>query len=134
MLKLSPLLLYSIDKFLSTNPEMQRVTTVHCHECMHYKGTVTSATGTAEIALSNALLEELAGLRVAYATFLGRYKEEVQNSAEAQLKLVKTLQWPISGANHSFQPCFDTLIKEKVSQFNITYLKRTYDIFPHDVR
>ena len=101
---------------------------------MHYKQTEISATGTAEVVLSDALLEEFAGLRVAYATFLGRYKEEVQSSAEAQLELAKTLQWLISGASHSFQPCFETLIKEEVSQFNITYLKRTYDIFPHDVR
>ena len=112
---------------------MQRATTVHCHECMHYKQTAISATGTAEVVLSDALLKEFAGLRVAYGAFLRKYKEEVQNSPEAQEELVKTLQWLIPGANHSFQPCFYTLIKEEVSLFNITYLKRTSDILPEDV-
>lgn len=125
------LLLYSIE---ITNPETQRATTVHCHECMHYKETVISTTGTTEVVLSDALLKEFVDLRMAYATFLRKYKEEVQNSAEAQEELFKTLQWLISGANHSFQDCFEKLIKEEVSHFNITYLKRTCDIFPHDVR
>lgn len=126
-------LFYTIDEFLPTKPETQRATTAHCHECMHYKEPETSAIGTTKVVLSDALLREFAALRMAYATFLCKYKEEVQTSVEAQSKLFKTLKWLIQSADHSFQPCFETLIKKEVSLFNITYLKQACDIFPEDV-
>ena len=85
---------------------------------------------------SDELLEELAGLRIAYARFLRRYKKVLQGSPEAQEEFVETVPGVIRrelGPDHSFQSYFSTLIDEEVSLFNITYLKKLCDIFPDDV-
>ena len=55
---------------------------------------------------SNELMEELVGLRVAYARFLRRYKKVLQDNAEAQEEFVKTVPGLILrelGPDHSFQ-------------------------------
>ena len=87
---------------------------------------------------SDELLEELAGLRIAYARFLRRYKKVLQGSPEAQEEFVETIPGVIHREhgpdyNCNFQSYFSTLIDEEVSLFNITYLKKLCDIFPDDV-
>ena len=82
------------------------------------------------------LVEELVGLRVAYARFLRRYKKVLQDNAEAQEEFVETVPGVIRRElrpDHSFQSYFSALIDEEVSLFNITYLKKLCDIFPDDV-
>ena len=85
---------------------------------------------------SEELLEELVGLRISYASFLRGYKKILQGSADAQEEFVETVPGVIRrelGPDHSFQSYFNTLIDEEVSLFNIIYLKKLCDIFPHDV-
>ena len=85
---------------------------------------------------SEELLEELAGLRISYATFLQKYKKVIQDNAEAQKEFVETVPGVIHrelGPDHSFQSYFKTLIDEEVSLFNITYLKEFCRIFHGDV-
>ena len=82
------------------------------------------------------LVEELVGLRVAYARFLRKYKNVLQSSPEAQEEFVETLPGLLGrppGPDCSFQSYFDTLIDEEVSLFNITYLNKICEIFPDDV-
>ena len=85
---------------------------------------------------SDELLEEFVGLRISYAAFLRRYKKILQGSAEAQEEFVETVPGVICkelGPDHSFHSYFSTLIDEEVSLFNIIYLKKLCNIFPHDV-
>ena len=83
-----------------------------------------------------ALVEELAGLRFAFAKLLRNYEKKLRHSPEAQEEFVEFLPRLFHRAveDHSFQSHFDTLIEEEVSLFNIFYLKRICGIFPEDVR
>ena len=87
-----------------------------------------------QITVPDKLVDELATLRIDYARFLRRYKRALQNSPEAQEEFVETLPGLLHRRLSSdFQSCFDTLVDEEVSLFNITYLKRICNIFPEDV-
>ena len=87
--------------------------------------------------IPNALVEELADLRIAYAKLLRNYEEKLRKSPEAQEEFVKFLPRLLRGRNVSsdqtFQFLFDKLIEEEVSLFNIHYLKQICGIFPEDV-
>ena len=89
-----------------------------------------------QVDVPEALVEELAGLRFAFAYLLYRYENELHNSPEAQEEFVKFLprlfHRPVE--DHSFQSHFNTLVEEEVSLFNIFYLKQLCIIFPKDVR
>ena len=82
------------------------------------------------------LVEELFGLRVAYASFLREYKKILQGSVNAQEVFVETVPVLIDRelrSDLSFQSYFNTLIDEEVSLFNITGLKKLCVIFSDDV-
>ena len=83
----------------------------------------------------DALVEELADLRFAFAKLQRNYEKQLRNSPEAQEEFVEFLprlfRRPVE--DHSFQSHFNTLIEEEVSLFNIFYLKRLCSIFPEDV-
>ena len=89
-----------------------------------------------QIDVPEALVEELAGLRFAFANLLYRYENELHHSPEAQEEFVKFLPRLFRRAveDHSFQSHFNTLVEEEVSLFNIFYLKQLCSIFPEDVR
>ena len=82
-----------------------------------------------------ALVEELADLRFAYANLIYSYEEELQKSPESQEKFVKFLPRLFHRAieDRSFQSHFNTLVEEEVSLFNTHYLKKFCTIFPKDV-
>ena len=87
--------------------------------------------------VSDELLEDLAHLRVDYASLLCEYKNVLESSPEAQKKFVDTLPGLLGrslGSDHSFQSYFNKLVDEEVSLFNITYLKELCRIFPAGVR
>lgn len=94
------------------------------------------------IVVPDEVLEELADLRFAYARLLHKYKHEVQSSPEAQKAFVEALS-PLyrraqirpfmterHDSDHAFQSCFDKLVEEEVSLFNIYYMKKLCRIFP----
>ena len=90
-----------------------------------------------QFVVSEELLENLADLRVEYASLLCEYKNVLERSPEAQKKFVDTLPGLLGrspGPDHSFQSYFDKLVDEEVSLFNITYLKKLCRIFPADVK
>ena len=90
-----------------------------------------------QFVVSDELLEDLADLRVDYASLLYEYKNVLESSPEAQKKFVDTLPGLLGrslGPDHSFQSCFNKFVDEEVSLFNITYLKNLCRIFPADVR
>ena len=80
------------------------------------------------------LVEELATLRMNYASLLHRYKKELKSSRKAQKTLIEIL----SGLDHSdvadFDSSYCTLKNEKSSLFNTFYLKKFCDSFPGKVR
>ena len=84
------------------------------------------------------LVEELADLRVAFAMLLRSYEKEHLDSSEAQDELVALLPRLFckerSSSNPDFKSNFDKLVEEKVSLFNIHYLKSIRSTFPEDVR
>ena len=84
----------------------------------------------------DALLQELVGLRASFASFLFKFKQVFKASPDVQETFVGMLQGMLPGTFTSFKECFDTLIKEEVSLFNITYLKQicTQSVFPENVR
>ena len=87
--------------------------------------------------VSDELLEDLANLRIDYASLLCEYKNVLESSPEAQKKFVDTLPGLLGrslGPDHSFQSYFNILVDEEVSLFNITQLKQFCHIFPADVR
>ena len=89
-----------------------------------------------QIVVPNKLLEDLAALRVGFATFLREYKNVLENSPEAQKRFVDTLSRFLRrslGPDHSFQMYFNIVVDEEVSLFNITYLEMFCNIFPADV-
>ena len=87
------------------------------------------------VVVPEALVEELADLRFAFANLIYSYEEELQKSPEAQEKFVKFLPHLFHRAveDHSFQSHFKTLIEKEVSLFNTHYLKRICGIYPEDV-
>ena len=90
-----------------------------------------------QLVVSDNLLEDLADLRVDYASLLCEYKNVLESSPEAQKKFVDTLPGLLGrslGPDHSFQSYFYKFVDEEVSLFNITYLKKLCRIFPADVR
>ena len=90
-----------------------------------------------QFVVSDELLEDLADLRVEYASLLYEYKNVLECSPEAQKKFVELLPGLIGrslGPDCNFQSYFNKLIDEEVSLFNITYLKKLCRIFPADVR
>ena len=90
-----------------------------------------------QFVVSDDLLEDLANLRVDYASLLCEYKNVLESSPEAQKKFVDTLPGLLGrslGPDHSFQSYFNKLVDEEVSLFNITYLKQLCRIFPADVK
>ena len=90
-----------------------------------------------QIVIPDELLEDLAALRVGYASFLYEYKNVLESSPEAQKKFVDTLPGLLGrsfGPDHSFQSYFNKRVDEEVSLFNINYLETFCNIFPADVR
>ena len=82
------------------------------------------------------LVDELASLRLGYASFLHKYKKQLQNCSEAQEEFVETLPGLLHrklSSERNFQSYFDTLVEEETSLFNITYLKHFCNLFPEDV-
>ena len=90
------------------------------------------------VVVPEALVEELADLRFAFAKLLRNYEKQLRHSPKAQEEFVEFLPrlFPkgLKSEDHSFQSHFDTLIEEEVSLFNIHYLKRICAIFPKDVQ
>ena len=90
-----------------------------------------------QIVVPDELLEDLANLRVGYASFLYEYKNVLESSLEAQKKFVDTLPRLLRrslGPDHSFQSYFNKLVNDEVSLFNINFLKTLCNRFPADVR
>ena len=88
------------------------------------------------VVVPEALVEELADLRFAFAKLIYNYEKQLHCSPEAQEEFVKFLPRLFHRAveDDSFQPHFNSLIEKEVSLFNIFYLKRICHIFPEDVR
>ena len=84
----------------------------------------------------DALIEELADLRIAFAKLIRNYEKLLHNSPETQEEFVAFLPRLFRRAveDHSFQSHFNTIVEEEVSLFNIFYLKQLCSIFPEDVR
>ena len=89
-----------------------------------------------QFVVPDALIKELADLRIAFAKLIRNYEKQLQNSPEAQEKFVKFVSRLFHRAveDHSFQSHFNTLVEEEVSLFNIVYLKQLCSIIPEDVR
>ena len=85
-----------------------------------------------------ALVEELADLRIAFAKLLRNYEKKLHSSPEAQNEFIEFLPrlFPrgLNIESHSFQSFFNKLIEEEVSLFNTHYLKQLCSVFPEDVR
>ena len=89
------------------------------------------------IIVPDELVDQLASLRIGYASFLRNYMRELENSPKTQEEFVKTLPRLLHrelSSDLNFQACFDMLINEEVSLFNISYLKHFCIIFPQDTR
>ena len=82
----------------------------------------------------DALLHELAGLRISFGLFLHRFEQVLKTNPGAQEAFVGTLQRILRRTFANFQECFNTLIQEEVSLFNITYLRQICIVFPDNVR
>ena len=92
--------------------------------------------GEQQVEVPDALVEELADLRIAFAKLIRNYEKQLHNSPEAQEEFVAFLPRLFHRAveDHSFQSHFNILVEEEVSLFNIFYLKQLCSIFPEDVR
>ena len=84
----------------------------------------------------DALVEELADLRFAFAKLIHNYEKQLRSSPKAQEEFVAFLPrlFHRTVEDHSFQSHFNTLVEEEVSLFNIFYLKQLCSIFPEDIR
>ena len=87
-----------------------------------------------QLVVPDALLQELTGLRISFGFFLHRFEQVLRTSPGAQEAFVGTIQRILHRAFDSFQECFNTLIEEEVSLFNITYLRQICIVFPDSVR
>ena len=87
------------------------------------------------IVVPDELVDELASLRIGYASLLRNYKRVLENSPESQEEFVRTLPGLLHHTELSldFQKCFDMLINEEVSLFNISYLKHLCNIFQRKI-
>ena len=76
--------------------------------------------GLGRVVVPEALVEELADLRFAFAKLLRNYEKQLHHSPEAQEEFVKFLPHLFHRTNedHSFQSHFKTLIQKEVSLFN----------------
>ena len=112
----------------STDEGMQHLLTRH--------SVILAISGLECVVVPEALVEELADLRFAFAKLLRNYEKKLRHSPEAQEEFVEFLPRLFHRAveDHSFQIHFNTLVEEEVSLFNIFYLKRICTIFPEDVR
>ena len=133
-------LVVCIEEFSNATRSMQVVETnstegIHLLQCWGFwYNTVTLLFLAEQITVPDELVEELATLRIGYASLLRNYQEELENSPKAQEEFIKTLPGLLRRRLSSdFQSCFDTFINEEVSLFNITYLKQICNIFPEDV-
>lgn len=85
----------------------------------------------------DALLKELAGLRLSFGVFLHKYEDELLRNEDAQKQFIRTLQNLVHSTqfneSHGISVCFKTFIEHEVSLFNITYLERICTYFPEDV-
>ena len=92
----------------------------------------------ARVVVPNELVEELADLQVAFAKLIRNYEKELLNSSEAQDELVALMPRLFrkggSSLDSDFKSNFNKLVEEKVSLFNIHYLKSIRSTFPEDVR
>ena len=85
-----------------------------------------------------ALVQELATLRVAFAKLIRSYEKQLRKSPEAQEEFVEFLPrlFPnvtSSSSGLSFNSAFNKFVEEEVSLFNTHYLKQIRDIFPEDI-
>ena len=112
----------------STDEGMQHLLTRH--------SVILAISGLECVVVPEALVEELADLRFAFAKLLRNYEKKLRHSPEAQAEFVEFLPHLFHKAveDNSFQSHFKTLIEEEVSLFNTHYLKRICTIFPEDVR
>ena len=112
----------------STDEGMQHLLTTH--------SVILAISGLECVVVPEALVEELAELRFAFAKLLRNYEKKLRHSPEAQEEFVEFLPRLFHRAigDHSFQSHFNTLAEEQVSLFNIFYLKQLCTIFPEDVR
>ena len=112
----------------STDEGMQHLLTRH--------SVILAISGLECVVVPEALVEELADLRFAFAKLLRNYEKQLRHSPEAQEEFVEFLPHLFHRAveDHSFQSHFKTLIEKEVSLFNTHYLKRICTIFPEDVR
>ena len=88
------------------------------------------------LVVPDELLEDLAKLRVQYASFVYEYKKVLESSPEAQKKFVELLPMIVRrsfGPDHNFESYFNKLVDEEVSLFNIVYLQNLCSLFPTDV-
>ena len=88
------------------------------------------------LVVPDELLEDLAKLRVQYASFVYEYKKVVESSPEAKKKFVELLPMIVHrsfGSDHNFESYFNKLVDEEVSLFNIVYLQNLCSLFPTDV-
>ena len=83
------------------------------------------------------LVEELAGLRAAYATLLMKFERALKRSSEAQEDFVdflrKLLRRSIS-SDCNFHSALEILTEKALSLFNIHYLKHVSTVLPNEVR
>ena len=79
---------------------------------LHFVSSAIS--GQERVIVPEALVEELADLRIAFAKLLYNYEKKLQS-------------------NHRFQSLFNKLAVEHVSLFNTHYLKQLCSIFPEDI-
>ena len=90
------------------------------------------------VVVPDELMEGLVDLRVAFAKLLRDYEKELLKSSEAQTEFVALLPrlFRKGGSNldPDFKSNFNKLVEEKVSIFNIHYLKSIRSTFPEDVR
>ena len=112
----------------STDEGMQHLLTRH--------SVILTISVLEQVEVPNALVEELAGLRFAFAKLIRNYERQLRKSPEAQEEFVEFLPRLFRRAveDHSFQSHFNTLVEEEVSLFNIFYLKQLCSIYPEDVR
>ena len=97
----------------------------------------SAISGLERVIVPEALVEELADLRIAFAKLLRNYEKKLQSSPEAQEEFIEFVPrlFPrgLNIKNRRFQSLFDKLIEEEVSLFNTHYLKQLCYIFPEDI-
>ena len=91
------------------------------------------------VVVPDALVEELASLRISYSKLLLQYQEEMKNSPKAREVFVNLVPGILNlgkyrGSDCDFEAYFDMLVNNEVSLFNVYYLKRICDEFPSDIR